>query len=107
MKSTSEQSERLRSLLRETHYARESRPDNPLWARQTLQRIRELAASGRTRSAYDFWEPYFWRWFTAGGVATAVMTLLLLNFQFVPDADLWSFLVYENETMNMFQALLY
>jgi fumarate reductase subunit D len=53
------------------------------------------------------WEPFFWHWFTAGGVATAVMALLLLNFQFVPDADLWSFLIYENEIVNIMQAYLY
>lgn len=107
MTSAPEQSESLRSLLQETHYARENLPGDALWAQETMRRIRHLAASGRTRSAVDFLEPYFWRWFTAGGVASAVMVLLLLNFQFVPDADLWSFLIYENETLNMFQALLY
>jgi|GEM_PF-2139060 len=107
MKSTSKQSERLRRLLQETHHARENLTGDNLWARQTMRRIHHLAVSGRTSSAVDFLEPYFWRWFTAGGVATAVMALLLLNFQFVPDADLWSFLIYENETMNMLQALLY
>ncbi len=107
MKTTSDRSERLRELLRGAHQARENLVVDAQWTRQTLRRIRDLAASERPLSTAGLWEPFFWRWFAAGGVATAVMGLLLFNFQFVPDADLWSFLIYENETMNMMQAFLY
>ena len=107
MTSRINQKEKLRKLLRAAHHARKNRPGDEQWTQQTMRRIRQLAAGDRTGATVDYWELYFWRWFTAGGVATAVMALLLLNFQFVPDADLWSYLVYENETMNMLQALLY
>lgn len=107
MKTTSDRSEKLRDLLRGVHHARENLVVDGQWTRQTLGRIRHLAASEGPLSAAGLWEPFFWRWFAAGGVATAVMALLLFNFQFVPDADLWSFLLYENETMNMLQAFLY
>jgi hypothetical protein len=40
-------------------------------------------------------------------LATAVMVVVLLNFQFVPDVDIWSFLLYENDSMTMLQAFLY
>jgi protein tyrosine/serine phosphatase len=107
MKTKFGRSEKLRHLLRATHQAREHPVSNGQWTRQAMRRIRYLAASEAPVSTAWLWEPFFWRWFTAGGVATAVMALVLLNFQFVPDADLWSFLIYENETMNMMQAYLY
>jgi len=107
MKTTSDRSDKLRNLLRGAHHARENLAVDDQWTRQTLRRIRHLATSERPLSTAGLWEPLFWRWFAAGGVATAVMALLLVNFQFVPDADLWSFLLYENETMNMMQAFLY
>lgn len=107
MKTTSERSERLRGLLRGAHHERENLAIDDQWRQQTLRRIRHLAASERPLSTPGLWEPFFWRWFAAGGVVTAVMAILLLNFQFIPDGDLWSFLVYENETMNMMQAFLY
>jgi hypothetical protein len=107
MTSKIDQEEKLRRLLRAAHRARDNRSIDDQWTQQTMRRIRQLAASDRRGAVVDFWELYFWRWFTAGGVATVVLALLLINFQFVPDADLWSYLVYENETMNMLQALLY
>jgi hypothetical protein len=107
MKTKSTRSERLQDLLRGAHHERENLVIEGQWAQQTLRRIRHLAATEHAASTVWFWEPFFWRWFAAGGVATAVMMLLLLNFQFVPDADIWSFLLYENETMNMMQAFLY
>jgi len=107
MKTNQSRSERLRQLLCATHYAREHPISDGQWTRQAMRRIRHLAASEDPLSTTWLWEPYFWRWFTAGGVATAVMALLLLNFQFVPDADLWSFLIYENEIVNIMQAYLY
>jgi len=107
MKITSDRSEKLRDLLRGVHHAREDLAIDAQWTRQTLRRVRHLAAAERSLSTVGLWEPFFWHWFAAGGVATAVMALLLINFQFVPDADLWSFLLYENETMNMLQAFLY
>jgi hypothetical protein len=72
-----------------------------------MRQIRHLAATEHPVSRADWGESYFWRWYTAGGLATATLIVLLFNFQFLPDADLWSFLVYENETMNMMQAFLY
>jgi len=107
MKTTSDRSEKLRDLLRGAHHARENLVVDDQWTRQTLRRIRHLAASERPFSTAGLWEPFFWRWFAAGGVATAVMAWLLLNFQFISDADLWSFLIYENEITNMMQAFLY
>jgi len=89
------------------HQARENLAIDDRWTHQTLRRVRHLAASGRPLSAAGLWEPFFWRWFAAGGLATAVMAVLLLNFQFIPDADLWSFLIYENEIINIMQAYLY
>jgi hypothetical protein len=107
MKTNSSRSEKLRQLLRATHQSREHPISDGQWARQTMRRIRHLAATEGPASTAWLWEPYFWRWFTAGGVATAVMAVMLLNFQFVPDADLWSFLIYENEIVNIMQAYLY
>lgn len=107
MKTTSGRSEKLRDLLRGAHRARENQVVDEQWSQQTLRRIRHLAATAYPVSKAGLGEPFFWRWFAAGGVATATMVVLLLNFQFIPDADLWSFLVYENETMNMMQAFLY
>ena len=107
MKTKLSRSEKLRHLLRVAHHAREHPVSDGQWTRQAMCRIRHLAASEDPLSRAWLWEPYFWRWFTAGGVATAVMALLLLNFQFVPDADLWSFLIYENEIVNIMQAYLY
>ncbi len=107
MKTKFGQSEKLRHLLRAAHHAREHPVSDGQWTQQAMRRIRHLAATeGPVYTAW-LWEPFFWRWFTAGGVATAVMALLLLNFQFVPDADLWSFLIYENEIINTMQAYLY
>ena len=107
MKIKSTRSEKLRDLLRGVHHARENLVVEGQWAQQTLRRIRHLAATGHSTSTIWYWEPFFWRWFAAGGVATVVMALLLLNFQFIPDADLWSFLTYENEIVNMMQVYLY
>ena len=107
MKTTSDRSEKLRELLRRVHHTRENLAIDDQWTHQTLRRVRNLAASKDPVSTAWLWEPFFWRWFTAGGVATAVMALLLLNFQFIPDADLWSFLIYENEIINIMQAYLY
>jgi len=107
MKRTSDRSDKLQDLLREAHHARENQAVDEQWARQTMHQIRHLAATEQPLSRAGLGESFFWRWFAAGGVATATMIVLLLNFQFIPDADLWSFLVYENETMNMMQAFLY
>ena len=107
MKSTSDRSEKLQDLLRGVHRAREHQVVDDKWTRQTMRQIRHLTATGHPVSKAGPAESYFWRWFTAGGLATATLIVLLFNFQFLPDADLWSFLVYENETMNMMQAFLY
>jgi hypothetical protein len=107
MKTNSSRAEKLRQLLRATHHAREHPVSDGQWTRQAMRRIRHLAVSEDAVSTAWLWEPFFWRWFTAGGVATAVMALMLFNFQFVPDADLWSFLIYENEIVNIMQAYLY
>jgi len=107
MKTKSDRSERLRELLRGVHQARENLVVDAQWTHRTLRRVRHLAASEDSVSTAWLWEPFFWRWFAAGGVATAVMAFLLLNFQFIPDADLWSFLIYENEIINIMQAYLY
>ena len=107
MKSTSDRSEKLQDLLRGVHRARENQVVDEQWTRQTMRQIRHLAATEQSVSRAGGGESFFWRWFAAGGVATATLIVLLFNFQFLPDADLWSFLVYENETMNMMQAFLY
>ena len=107
MKTKSTRSEKLRDLLRGAHHERENLVIEGQWTQQAMRRIRHLAASKSPVSTAWLWEPFFWRWFAAGGVATAVMALLLLNFQFIPDGDLWSFLIYENEIINMMQAYLY
>lgn len=107
MKTKPDRSEKLRHLLRAAHHARENTAVDEQWARQALRRIRHLAASESPSVSVNPWDSFSWRWFAAGGMATAIMALMLLNYQFVPDADLWSFLVYEDETMSMIQALLY
>jgi hypothetical protein len=106
MKTKVKRSEKLRDLLRVAHHAREDGVVDPQWGERTMRRIRHLAAAGRSAAA-DRWDALFWRWFAAGGLATAVMVVVLLNFQFVPDVDIWSFLLYENDSMTMLQAFLY
>jgi hypothetical protein len=106
MKTKVDRSEKLRALLRAAHHAREDLAIDAQWGEQTMRRIRYLAA-GRSTTAAGPGDALFWRWFAVGGVATAVMAVVVLNFQFIPDVDLWSFLLYENETMTMLQAFLY
>jgi len=106
MKSKFDRSEMLCELLRTAHREREQGAMEGPWQQRTLHRIRHLAAAGRPTAA-GLLEAYFWRWFSAGGVAIAVLTVVLLNFEFIPDADLWSFLLYENETLTMLQGFLY
>ena len=107
MKSKFDRSEKLREILRAAHREREQGEVDGRWQQQTLRRIRHLAATGRPVTAAGLLEDYFWRWFTAGGLVTAILTVALLNFQFIPDVDLWSFLLYENETLTMLQGFLY
>jgi len=105
MKTKADRSERLRDLLRATHRARENPVIDARWGVQTMRRIRQQAAAERPTAGFE--ETFFWRWFAAGGVAAAVLMVVVLNFQFIPDADLWSILLYENETLSMMQAFLY
>lgn len=107
MKSKVDRTEKLRHLLRAAHHGREDLVIDPQWEAQTMCRIRHQAEAGRSMAQAGLGDALFWRWFAVGGAATAVMTVVLLNFQFVPDVDLWSFLLYENETMTMLQAFLY
>ena len=107
MKPSSTQPERLRRLLRAVHHQREEVTVDDQWTQQTLDRIRRLADDHRPSTAPSYWETYFWRWFAAGGMATAILALMIVNFQWIPDGELWSFLFYENETLSMMQAYLY
>lgn len=107
MKNKTERSDKLRELLRAAHRERDHCKVDPHWRQRTLGRIRHQAAAGRPMPAERFLETYYWRWFAAGGLASALLTAALLNFQFIPDADMWSFLLYENETLTMLQAFLY
>ena len=107
MKSVSGRKEKLRRLLRVVHHARQEVELDDAWTRQTMDQVRQMTDSGRRLSPTVFWERYYWRWMAVGGMATAAMAMVLFNFQFVPDGDLWSFLVYENETLNMLQTFLY
>ena len=107
MKTTSGRSEKLRDLLRGAHHARENQAVDEQWTRQTMRRIRHLAATERPVSTAGLWGSVFLALVCGRRGGDRHMLALLLNFQFIPDGDLWSFLVYENETMNMMQAFLY
>ena len=106
MKAKVDRKEKLRALLRGAHQRPEDFAVDTRWRERAMARIRRLAAGG-TSTAAALGDALFWRWFAVGGVATAVMAVVLLHFQFIPDVDLWSFLLYENETMTMLQAFLY
>ena len=107
MKPSSARSEKLRRLLRIAYRERDQVTVGDQWARQTLDRIHQLTEARRPSTIVSFWELYFWRWFTVGGMATAALVLMILNIQWIPDGALWSFLFYETETLNMMQAYLY
>ena len=107
MRTKVDRGEKLHTLLRAAHQRHDHLVIDVRWQGETMHRIRHLAAAGRTPSAAGRWDALFWRWFAVGGVATAVMAAVLLHFQFIPDVDLWPFLLYENETMTMLQAFLY
>lgn len=107
MKTRFSRSQALRRLLREAHYERESLPVDDRWVAQTLAGVRRLAAAGGPPAGPEPADAFSWPWLAAGGLATAALALLLIHYPFIPDADLWSFLVYEDESMNMMLAFLY
>lgn len=96
----------LRQILKQAYRTRETNAVPDVDPRALMGRIRRLAASREEASLGALLDRLFWWLAPATGAMIAILAMVVVNFDFIPDADAWSMLCYENEAAAMMQTLL-
>lgn len=98
--------DRLRHILQQAFRAREMDPVSDVDARVLMGRLRQLAASRAGTLPAAGMDRLFWRLVPAAAALIAILVIVAGNLYLVPDAEVWSMLHYETETVATMQTLL-
>lgn len=98
--------DRLKQILKQAYRAGEMDAVHGVDTQTLMGRIRHLAASREETSPGLALDRLFWRLAPAAGALIAILAMVAINLDFIPDAEVWSMLHYENEAAAMMQILL-
>jgi hypothetical protein len=96
----------LQKLLQQAYRAGVSGTVPEVGPQALMRRIRHPSARPEETSADAFLDRLFWRLAPAAGALIAILAMVMLNLDFIPDTDVWSLLSYESEAAAMAQILL-
>ena len=71
-----------------------------------MDRIHLLATKDRELSLGELLERFFWHLAPASGALIVILGVVLLNFDFVADAEVWPLLAFESETYSLMQMAI-
>ena len=97
---------RLKQILKQAYRAREMDPVSDVDVRALMGRLRRLAASRADTLSAAGMDRLFWRLVPAAAALIAILVIVAGNLYVVPDAEVWSMLHYETETVATMQTLL-
>jgi hypothetical protein len=97
--------EQLKQILMQAYRARKMDAVPEVDPRALMGRIRRLTASREENSLGALLDRLFWRYAPVTGAMIAILAVVALNLDFIPDADVWSILYYENEATAVMQTL--
>ncbi len=95
----------LQKMLQAAYRHRADASDGAVDSQALMRRIRHLAAAEDAPSPGEVLDRLFWRLVPATGALIAILALVAVNLDYLPDAT-WSMLSYETEATEIAQLLL-
>jgi hypothetical protein len=101
-----ETEKKLQLILQQAYRSHPTFEEDQIDPRAIMRRIHSLPKNERETGAGETLDRLFWRLTPMAGALIAILAVVILNLDFIPDAEAWSTLTYEKDAADIIQLFM-